>query len=554
MKTIVFISFTLAALLAGAQAAAPPASPGSDDLQDVLYLGEGRPALLRLHLRIDGHPVQVRWDAFTRRLFHHLDRNGNGTLDAAEAARLPAPVLLPYLFQGNVYSIVGRRGNAAPFASVDSDASGTVTLDELRAWLLTNNAGPLAQTAVGGVGMADALTETLFQRIDTDGNGKLSAAEQDAAATLLARLDSNDDELLSAVELGGGTYPYQVRAPVDTRRVLASRTASPGHLVLLPREEGRRSVKRMAVLRDWLMRLDRDRDGRLSREESSFPADVFTAIDRNRDGGIDPLELGRWTRRPPDASFTVPLSLPATMVQGGAGRLSPPRELGPPLALGSVQLTVVAAPGYPQADLSRQLLEQFRQATVMTKGVLARKQLTPQHYLLNSIFEWADRDGDSRLTEADLVALLELMQAGSGARATLILTSTGQGLFQRLDGNGDGQLSLRELRAVRGRLASHDRNGDGDLGRDELPQQFRLSVGTSPYAGAYGGTVVPTLRTPGHGPVWFRKADTNGDGDLSPREWLGTAADFTALDTDGDGLISAAEAESADRRLRGTGK
>ena len=44
--------------------------------------------------------------------------------------------------------------------------------------------------------------------------------------------------------------------------------------------------------------------------------------------------------------------------------------------------------------------------------------------------------------------------------------------------------------------------------------------------------------------------DTNRDGDLSRREFLGTDEDFKRIDTDGDGLISAEEAERADRLMR----
>jgi hypothetical protein len=44
--------------------------------------------------------------------------------------------------------------------------------------------------------------------------------------------------------------------------------------------------------------------------------------------------------------------------------------------------------------------------------------------------------------------------------------------------------------------------------------------------------------------------DRNGDGDVSPREFLGTRAEFKRIDTDGDGLIDAREAERADRWFR----
>jgi hypothetical protein len=44
--------------------------------------------------------------------------------------------------------------------------------------------------------------------------------------------------------------------------------------------------------------------------------------------------------------------------------------------------------------------------------------------------------------------------------------------------------------------------------------------------------------------------DRNGDGDVSRREFLGTAEQFRKIDGDGDGLISVEEAEKADARSR----
>jgi hypothetical protein len=52
------------------------------------------------------------------------------------------------------------------------------------------------------------------------------------------------------------------------------------------------------------------------------------------------------------------------------------------------------------------------------------------------------------------------------------------------------------------------------------------------------------------GPVWFRKMDRNGDGDVSRREFLGTKDQFRQVDADGDGIISPEEAEQADATLR----
>ena len=46
-------------------------------------------------------------------------------------------------------------------------------------------------------------------------------------------------------------------------------------------------------------------------------------------------------------------------------------------------------------------------------------------------------------------------------------------------------------------------------------------------------------------PLWFQKMDRTRDGDVSRREFLGTDEEFRRIDTDGDGLIDAKEAEAA---------
>ena len=60
-----------------------------EQIQDVVFLGETRPVLLRLKFQVDGKPFLVRWRTYLSRLFAYYDRNGDGVLSRTEAARIP---------------------------------------------------------------------------------------------------------------------------------------------------------------------------------------------------------------------------------------------------------------------------------------------------------------------------------------------------------------------------------------------------------------------------------------------------------------------------------
>jgi Ca2+-binding EF-hand superfamily protein len=131
----------------------------------------------------------------------------------------------------------------------------------------------------------------------------------------------------------------------------------------------------------------------------------------------------------------------------------------------------------------------------------------------------------------------------------LTVADAGRSVFEILDADRDGRLSRRELRAASARLKPLDRDADGRITLAEVPRTYELNAGRGPFSGrgdgsdGFDGAPGPAPRGEKSDVVsWFRRMDRNHDGDVSPREFLGTAADFHKLDRDGDGLIDAAEA------------
>ena len=129
----------------------------------------------------------------------------------------------------------------------------------------------MALVAVVGARAGEAgssrLMERLLQKMDTDGDGALSAAEGEAAAEkMLDRLDTNGDGILTKDEFtarkGSGRLSTAQQQKLDDRR-----------------------AKRFAAM-------DKDGDGQVSAAEFFAAAQQrFTAADANGDGRVTKDEL-----------------------------------------------------------------------------------------------------------------------------------------------------------------------------------------------------------------------------------------------------------------------
>jgi EF hand len=119
-------------------------------------------------------------------------------------------------------------------------------------------------------------------------------------------------------------------------------------------------------------------------------------------------------------------------------------------------------------------------------------------------------------------------------------------LCEVLDANADGRLGEREITTSPQRLLDYDANKNGQLEPDELPYTMIVAVmrGESPGEQSFYRPRSPAVRPSADAPAWFVHADFNGDGDVSRREFLGTSAEFSRLDANGNGYISVEEARA----------
>ena len=161
------------------------------------------------------------------------------------------------------------------------------------------------------------------------------------------------------------------------------------------------------------------------------------------------------------------------------------------------------------------------------------------------------------VTRDELFSFAQRDQMASASRIEVTVKQDGKTLFGLLDANQDRRLSAREVRTGTQVLKKYDLNGDGTFAETELGTEYVLTLGLgrselrrstgsmqmNPAQMGTGDAILPG--TAGlSGPEWFRRMDRNQDGDVSPREFLGSPGNFQGIDTDQDQLITAAEADA----------
>jgi Ca2+-binding EF-hand superfamily protein len=563
------LALSLLPLLA-AQDKAPPGSPplSSGDVQDMIFLGEERPVFIRLHVLVDGRPFrdafEAAWQDYLKQLFRYLDRDGDGFLSPQEAERAPTPtLLLPGAASGDLGGAVNFAFN---FRVLDTNGDGKVSLDELAAYYRDYGGGAFRAQFGAGAAAARNQDSILFERLDRNKDGKLTKDELAAAASLM-RLDLDGDEMLTPQELLGNP------TPTSTPGTPTAQSASPAEpAFFLIASDDSASELADKLLARYGRRIGKANAESLSRKEIGLDDATFDRLDVNHDGKLDADELAKFTQRFADLELIVRLgktepgeALLDLFAPGGVPSplASAVRKTsdGISLYLGRTVIELVRNEGRVRLlPNDRQFyLDQFTAADAARKGFVERNEARQNRFLAPS-FDVIDRSGSFKAFEKDLVEYLDLVQdryaRALACRPALLASGEGRGLFDLLDKDRDGRLSLRELRDAPQVLARLDRGDAGSTTREDIPRNYRLAFSLGqPSLNRHGGNTVVVVphaaREPlGVGPLWFRKMDRNHDGDVSANEFLGPPEEFERLDTNKDGLISVEEAEQADARLR----
>ncbi len=540
----------------------------------MLVFTSQRPVRIRVTALNDGKSMDELWRERLKKAFDYYDRDGDGYLNAKECSFLVPEQGLAQLYINGFYQ---PGTSAAPsLAALDKDEDGKVSFEEMVAYYSRTGTQLFRPQPVQPDYSNNApVTEALFKLLDANGDGKLTKDEVKAVEKLLATRDADEDECLSVQELVPNLYDPRFGQPVRVQPRRPDGTnpypAGTGLQTVNVYEAGRIPG---TITQQIIKKYDKDGDFELTQEEIGFDDVTFKALDKDGNGKLDGEELDVWRTGTPDLDLTLSLAPKAVDCvakladeKGAAARGFKIKQV----ESGRLVLHVGRQPidfwafapvmQYGQQSLKQQYGYLFTQAAGGKKHIEEKDLNGPnavQFQFVRVMFEAADRDGDGKLTKEEFDAYFDLQDSFRNLGLSLTPAVQTPSLFQLLDENRDGRLSVRELRTAWDRLIVLEEPGAEVITKNIIQpsvmlrlsrtfDRFYINQPVQP-GGIYQDPNRPIVPT--KGPLWFRKMDRNGDGDVSRTEYVGTKEEFDAIDTDGDGLISLAEAEAWDKKMR----
>lgn len=511
-----------------ADVAAPTAEQTVGQVKRLLIYTPSGPIVAEFALRIDGRGATEMNDAFVDELLKAADANQDGETSWMEALSSQRSGIPQFIGEGG--------GNAQEF--YDRDRDGVVDRSELWNLLGHGEAGlAFRLDHVDGPGGATTASE-VARLLDTDGDRVLSLAEIEQAPAQLRLADANDDERLTADELG----------PPSMGMPQAAMSSAMGDAVVAASildEDTDWGVIHYELDERYLMH------GQFRNEQLPLFPELSKKLDADGNGVLNIAEAEILNYLTPHLRFEIDFG----SGDAGGGRLKVV-DMRSEFSNGAQQratersvqfdwpnltLAFSAADHANAGDVAAQADATFMQADQDKNGYLEKSELPePQQ----ASFEGWDADADGKLYLDELKEALRAERTPLLNRVRVTINPGEHSLLAALDADRNGALSAREIQESAKRLRAGDRDGDGRLTKDEIPTRIDVHIERGPGAGPgpavdYSAPIADAAPT---APRWFQHMDSNTDGDISPREFLGAPETFQRLDTDADGLLSLAEA------------
>lgn len=549
-----FLMLAMAATVSAGQ-------PQSAESYKLLYLADSGIAVLQLSVVIDGTGPEANFEKYVDALMKELDKNNDGIVTVEEAR---GKIMTARETQVQLGTPMSSPQETSPDLS---PKDGKISRAELLAHFKRIGLLPffvkyqprIAQAMDDGDALATngAATDTpLFERLDVNGDKKLSVEELANALEVLRKLDRDDDETISIAEL----QPLAAAPRATPRGRMNNATVPPNPFVSLASGDSIPKLIRRIV--DKYDSADAAKTGvpslslknqKLSRLELALSEPEFAKFDVDGDGQLDFTEL-----RPFVSSLEPTLHLLLNVTAGkvevagevsGSVRSTPDGSVH--LQFGPSLISISATSPAGSLDVEALIKPLFTAIDANANGYLEPTE-APDAALSGATFADLDADKNGKLYLEEIVDYMKPRVNAARHRVELTISEQGRTLFDILDSDRDGRLANREVRSVAGKLSMWDKDGDGQLSESEIPLQFRAvaAQGALPNFVAFGpvsggGNQRVQAGTASAGPIWFRKMDRNSDGEVSRREFLGDLDLFDKLDLNKDGALELSEAIQA---------
>jgi Ca2+-binding EF-hand superfamily protein len=517
-----------------------------DPIERILLLTPRAPLVVEVSMTIDGKPFRHPREKMVDEMLAAVDVNKDGKATWEEALKAPR-----YAF-GQVQNFANEKQRQDYLKAFDKNGDGVMDRYEARLMIAQRSQGPdfvlYAMSPLGGgyttfTPDGRVITATaggdVKALLDIDNDGELSAKEIAAAASRLKSRDVDDDDVLQPAELQGDTRDGRVvsrRAPQTAQLAVPLGSLAEADAVFS-------AVKRVYG----------NKDGKLTADGFRGLPKLFEQLDKDGNDELDRDEVLALNMLPPHLRVKVALGSEAKLsAEPAIADLSAAADAsgrGAAVTLPGVQISLTANPTaartFDYTATGKSLVGRYDKNA---NGYIEKEEMEGN---LAYQFDYWDANNDGKVYPEEIAAAYDRQWAPLMSQVRAAVSREVNSLFAALDANNDGRLSLREMRTATERLKSLDKNQDGCLTADEIPETLTVSFGLgtvgsfrgqpAQFAGATA--TVPSART--SGPEWFIRMDRNGDGDITPREFLGTPEQFKKLDSNGDGFVDPKEAEAA---------